>query len=117
MTIDIEGVAEDMKCLSIKAEAEVPQVEIKPADRLDFKEIFLRNKDIQGVQLINNSKLRAKFEVQEQKRESMVLARYEVEPQTGIIEPGNTTTIQVKLITNKLGDITLPLGVRTQQVI
>lgn len=47
----------------------------------------------------------------------MVLARYEVEPQTGIIEPGNTTTIQVKLITNKLGDITLPLGVRTQQVI
>lgn len=41
----------------------------------------------------------------------MVLAKYEVEPQTGIIEPGNTTTIQVKLFTNKLGDITLPLGV------
>lgn len=63
LTIDIEGVAQDMKCLTIKAESEVPQVEIKPADRLDFNEIFLRHRDIQGIQLINNSKLRAKFEV------------------------------------------------------
>lgn len=43
----------------------------------------------------------------------MVLAKYEVEPSTGIIEPGNTTLVKVKLFTNKLGDITLPLGVNT----
>ena len=49
--------------------------------------------------------------MQEQKKESMVLAKYDVEPSSGIIEPGNTLTIQVKLFTNKLGDITLPLGV------
>jgi hypothetical protein len=46
LTIDIEGVAQDMKCLTIKAESEVPVVEIKPADRLDFNEIFLRHSDI-----------------------------------------------------------------------
>ena len=100
-----------MKCLTIKAESEVPQVEIRPSDKLDFKEIFLRHVDIQSIQLINSSKLRAKFEVQEQKKESMVLAKYDVEPSSGIIEPGNTLTIQIKLFTNKLGDITLPLGV------
>lgn len=61
--------------------------------------------------MINSSKLRAKFEVQEQKKESMVLAKYDVEPSSGIIEPGNTLKIQIKLFTNKLGDITLPLGI------
>jgi len=41
----------------------------------------------------------------------MVLAKYDVQPSSGIIEPGNTLQIQIKLFTNKLGDITLPLGV------
>lgn len=41
----------------------------------------------------------------------MILAKYEVEPASGIIEPGCTITIAVKLVTNKLGDITLPLGI------
>lgn len=41
----------------------------------------------------------------------MVLAKYDVEPSIGVIEPGCTTVIQVKLTTNKLGDITLPLGI------
>jgi hydrocephalus-inducing protein len=39
----------------------VPKVEIKPTDRLDFGEIFLRNPDTLGIQLINNSDLKAKF--------------------------------------------------------
>ncbi|EGR28756.1 hypothetical protein IMG5_169530, partial [Ichthyophthirius multifiliis] len=111
LTIDIEGVAQDMKCLTIKAESEVPQVELKPKDRLDFGEIFLKHRDIQVVQLINNSNLQAKFEVQEQKVESKILASYEVEPSSGIIKPGEVFTIQVKLVTNRLGDITLPLAI------
>jgi aminopeptidase C len=41
----------------------VPKVEIKPADRLEFGEIFLRHADVLGVQLINNSDLKAKFQV------------------------------------------------------
>ena len=38
-----------MKCLPIRAESEVPTVEIKPNDRLDFGEIFLKHRDIMGL--------------------------------------------------------------------
>ncbi|EGR30730.1 hypothetical protein IMG5_124970 [Ichthyophthirius multifiliis] len=111
LTIDIKGVAQDMKCLSIKAESEVPQVEIIPQDKLDFGEIFLKHSDVKEVQLINNSLLKAKFEVQEQKKESMIIAKYEAFPPSGIIQPGKETTIKIKLTTNTLGDISLPLGI------
>lgn len=63
MTIDFIGATKDTKHIKIKAESEVPSVEIVPRDRLEFSEIFLRNRDFKELKLINNSKLRAKFEV------------------------------------------------------
>jgi hypothetical protein len=32
-----------MKSIPIKAESEVPKVELRPADKLDFGEVFLRH--------------------------------------------------------------------------
>jgi len=50
-----------MYSLPIKAESEVPVVEIKPKDTLNFDEIFLRDPDTRGITIINNSTLKAKF--------------------------------------------------------
>jgi hydrocephalus-inducing protein len=61
MVVDIEGVGQDMYSLPIKAESEVPIVEIKPKDTLNFDEIFLRDPDTRGITIINNSTLKAKF--------------------------------------------------------
>ncbi len=41
----------------------------------------------------------------------MIIAKYEANPSSGIIQPGKDTSIKVKLTTNTLGDISLPLGV------
>lgn len=65
MVIDIDGVGQDMHSLPIKAECQVPTVEIKPRDTLDFGDIFLRDPDTRGITLLNTSKgkLSAKFEI------------------------------------------------------
>ena len=63
MVVDIEGVGQDMFSLPIKAESEVPLVELKPNDKLIFEEIFLRHTEIKRVEISNNSNLKAKFKI------------------------------------------------------
>lgn len=63
MVVDIEGVGHDMYSLPIKAESEVPSVELKPSDKLDFSEIFLRHTELNHIEICNNSPLKAKFKV------------------------------------------------------
>jgi hydrocephalus-inducing protein len=93
MVVDIDGVGQDMLSIPITAIAQVPKVEIKPADLLDFGEIFLRNPDTLGIQLINNSDLKAKFQVLPQNDEYKVLAMYKVEPESGIIEKNSAAHV------------------------
>jgi hypothetical protein len=49
MVVDIEGVGQDMFSLPIKAESEVPVVELKPNDKLEFGEIFLNHPETMGI--------------------------------------------------------------------
>ena len=86
MVVDIEGVGQDMYSLPIKAESEVPVVEIKPKDTLNFDEIFLRDPDTRGITIINNSTLKAKFIVLPQNDESKALATYKVDVESDTIE-------------------------------
>lgn len=46
-----------------------------------------------------------------QNDEYKVLAKYTVDPESGIIEKNSAVTISVCLTTRKLGDITLPLSI------
>ena len=49
MVVDIEGVGQDMLSIPITGESQVPQVQIKPHDCLDFGEIFLRHADVLAI--------------------------------------------------------------------
>lgn len=61
--------------------------------------------------MINNSDLKAKFQVLPQNDEYKVLAKYTVDPESGIIDKNSSATISICLTTKKLGEITLPLSV------
>ena len=76
MVVDIINVGDDMQSLPIKAESEVPQVEMKPPDRLNFGKIFLRHPSEEYIEIHNSSSLKAKFEVNPQNEESKILAIY-----------------------------------------
>jgi len=111
MVLDIEGVGQDMKSIPITAQCEVPVIEIKPADRLEFDKIFLRDPGTRGLTITNTSLLKARFNVLPQNQESEVLAKYKVDLESGDIDPGKEVTIKVTLVTKKLGEITLPLSI------
>jgi len=57
MVVDIDGVGQDMRSITIKAESEVPTVKIEPSDELNYGKIFLRNPEEQYIKLINDSNL------------------------------------------------------------
>ena len=64
MTIDIDGVGADMLSIPIRADCQVPNVEILLADnKLDFSEAFLSHPEIRSFKLVNKSDLKAKFQV------------------------------------------------------
>lgn len=80
MTIDIEGVGNDMLSIPIKAECQIPTVEISPTEKLEFGEAFLNFPDTRSIILKNVSDLKAKFHVLPQSEESKILAKYSVYP-------------------------------------
>lgn len=86
-------------------------MEIKPQDRLEFGDIFLRDPDTRGITIANTSTLKARFNVLTQNQESEVLAKYKVDLESGDIDPGKEVTIKLTLVTKKLGEITLPLSI------
>ena len=106
LVVDIEGVGQDMQSIPIRAECEVPQVEIRTdgesTDKLDFKNVFLRHPETQSIKIINLSKhkeLLAKFNVLPQNEDTKILAKYQVDPSTGTIEAGGTATVTITMTT------------------
>lgn len=95
MAVDIEGVGQDMYSIPITAECEVPSVEIKPSEKLDFEHVYLRDSTTKTIQLINNSNLQAKYSILPQTEESKVLAIYEVDKESGTIMENATESITV----------------------
>ncbi len=60
LVLDMEGIGRDMKSMPILAESDVPKVRLG-TDTLDFGEIFLRYPQTREIELINESKLFARF--------------------------------------------------------
>merc|ERR1711927_103772 len=86
----------------------VPRVTVT-ADVLDFGECFLRHPYKMPLQLVNDSKLPAKFEVLPQNAQSRGLAEYEVEPKAGGIAAWGSQQLEFTLSTTRLGRIHLPV--------
>lgn len=63
MVLDIIDVGSDMFSLPIKAESEVPTVRIEPEGELIFEDVFLRNPAYQSITLVNESSLKARFNI------------------------------------------------------
>ena len=63
MTIDIEGVGNDMLSVPIKADCQIPNVEINPSEKVEFAEACLNYPETRIIQIRNYSDLKAKFQV------------------------------------------------------
>lgn len=111
MTIDIEGVGNDMLSVPIKADSQVPTVDISPPEKVEFAEACLNYPETKTIVINNHSDIKAKFNIVPQSEESKVLAKYTVSPETGVIDEKSSKELQITLVTCKLGEITLPLHV------
>lgn len=60
IVLDMEGIGKDMKSIPILAESDVPKVKLG-TDMLDFGDIFLRYPQTKEIELVNESKLFARF--------------------------------------------------------
>lgn len=63
MTIDIEGVGNDMLSVPIKADCQVPNVDITPAEKVEFAEACLYYPETKTIILNNHSDIKAKFNI------------------------------------------------------
>ena len=43
LVVDLDGVGQDMLAVPIKADCQLPEVDVNPLDYLDFDECFLRH--------------------------------------------------------------------------
>ena len=111
LLIDIPGVGDGVLEVPVNAECMVPRVTVT-ADVLDFGECFLRHPYKMPLQLVNDSKLPAKFEVLTQNAQSRGLAEYEVEPKSGGIAAWGSQQLEFTLSTTRLGRIHLPVRIR-----
>ena len=110
LVIDIDRVGHDMHSIPIKAESYVPTVKVE-SNELQFGEVFLRHRNERPIRLMNQSSLKAKFKIRPQAEEHKMLATYTTDRDGGEIEPDDNVTINVALITKKLGPIVLPLSI------
>jgi hydrocephalus-inducing protein len=103
MTIDIEGVGNDMLSVPIKGDCQVPVVDITPSEKVEFAEACLNYPETKTIILNNHSDIKAKFSIIPQSEESKVLAKYTVAPEAGIIDEKASKELQITLVTSKLG--------------
>lgn len=86
MTIDIQGVGNDMLSVPIKADCQVPNVDISPSEKIQFAQACLNYPETRTIVLKNHSDIKAKFSIVPQSEESKVLAKYTVVPEFGVID-------------------------------
>ena len=79
LVVDLEGVGQDMLAVPIKAECIVPQVRVQPNEYLQFDNCFLKHPKTKQIEIVNESNLRARFEIQPQDEQSKRVATYDVD--------------------------------------
>lgn len=100
-----------MLSVPIKADCQVPHVDINPSEKVEFTEACLNYPEKRTIILKNHSDIKAKFAIVPQSEESKVLARYTVTPEFGVIDEKEDKELEITLTTCKLGEITLPLNI------
>eukprot|EP01032_Pedospumella_encystans_P008479 gene8479-10061_t len=113
LAVDILGVGDVVFSLPILAECVVSTVKLElPARELEFGDCFIRYPYEQNLVITNMSPIvRTKFEIMPQLKQTKSVGTFETEPSIAVIEPGDSMTVKVRLIAQKLGPFKLPLTI------
>lgn len=110
LVMDMEGIGRDMRSIPIKAEVEVPKVRLVN-NVLDFGEIFLRYTQTKEIELINESKLYARYIVHPINQKYNIFGNIETDIKQGKIPPESSVKINVSLTTSCLKEFIIELSV------
>ena len=109
LAVDVFGVGDILLSIPITAECIVSSVRLSSKE-IEFKECFLRYPYEEELILYNMSDIvHTKFEFLPQMPYTKSIATYEMEPSSGVIEPGDSMRIKIRLVTLKLGQIKIPI--------
>lgn len=98
LVLDMEGIGKDMKTIPIVAEADVPKVRLA-VDTLDFGDIFLRYPQTKTIELINESKLHARFVIHPINPKFAAFGKVTTDLDKGQIPPESSVHLNVGLTT------------------
>jgi len=111
LAVDVLGVGDILLSIPISAECIVSTVRLASRE-IDFGDCFLRFPYEKEMILYNSSdKVHTKFEVLPQMPYTKSVATYEAEPSVGVIEPGDSMKVVIRMVTMKLNLIKLPINV------
>ena len=111
LAVDVLGVGDILLSIPISAECIVSTVRMATRE-IDFGDCFLRFPYEKEMILYNVSdKVHTKFEVLPQMPYTKAVATYEAEPSVGVIEPGDSMKVIIRMVTMKLNLIKLPINV------
>ena len=106
--LDMLGIGFDMLTLPVSGICEVPEVEIKPMDLLDFGIVHIREEVTKTITLRNTSNLLStQFKINKQDEQSKAWGELTCDQQSGQIGPEQTVTLTVKLKAMRLQQIRL----------
>lgn len=108
MVLDIKDIGKDMKSIPIIAESKVPKVRIQP-EELNFGKIFLRFQQTKEIELINESKLFARFIVHPINPKFSSFGKVITSLDKGQILPESKMKLNVTLITSCINTFQIDL--------
>jgi hydrocephalus-inducing protein len=98
LVLDMEGIGKDMKTIPITAEADVPKVKLT-TDTLDFGDIFLRYPQTKQLELVNESKLYARFVIHPVNPKFFAFGKITTDMDKGQIPPESSVHLNLGLTT------------------
>ena len=108
MVLDINGIGRDMKSIPIIAVSDVPKVKITPKV-LNYGDIFLRYPETKYIELINESKLYARFIVHPINPKYQSFGKITTDLDKGQILPESKMKLNVKLTTSCLKEFSMDM--------
>jgi hydrocephalus-inducing protein len=115
LVVDLEGVGQDMLAVPIKADCDVPPVEVTPSDFLEYGECFLRHEKTMYLEIVNKDPLlQAKYEIVPQDDPSKRIAVYTADKPSGIINKRSTQRINIALRTEILSAVRIPMYIKVE---
>jgi hydrocephalus-inducing protein len=109
LAVDVLGVGESLLSVPISAECKVMSLKLVERDIM-YGDVFIRYPYERELLLFNPSDvLHTKFEMMPQLTYTKYFASYEAEPSVGVIEPGDTMKVTMRLVADKLANFKMPV--------